>query len=113
MVTVPEGQYFFLGDNRDNVGRFSRYDVGFVPAENLVGKAQVIFLSVFEEGTSPWQVWRWPHDTCAWDRLFDTVVVPVALERPALRRTALNAEPARARARGAGGPPSSRRTAPG
>ena len=45
---VPEGQYFFLGDNRDNSldSRWPRaVGVGFVPAENLEGKAQFIALA--------------------------------------------------------------------
>ena len=65
---VPEGQYFFLGDNRDNSAD-SRFDVGMVPAENLVGKAQVIFLSL-KDGSAAWQIWNWPT-SMRWDRIFD------------------------------------------
>lgn len=44
-TTVPEGRLFMLGDNRDNSddSRFSR--MGFVPMENLIGRADAILYS--------------------------------------------------------------------
>ncbi len=58
---VPEGQYFFLGDNRDNSldSRWPRsVGVGFVPAENLEGK--VLFIAFgWRGGASLWKPWTW------------------------------------------------------
>jgi signal peptidase I len=72
VYTVPAGDYFMMGDNRDN-STDSRVlsQVGYVPYENIIGKAQIIFFSI-GNGAHAWEVWRWPW-TLRWDRLFKLV----------------------------------------
>ncbi len=67
---VPAGTLFVMGDNRDNSAdsRDPNSGVGFVPMENLVGRAEFIFFSI--DGTNPWwQFWMWPFDI-RWGRIF-------------------------------------------
>jgi signal peptidase I len=64
VFTVPEGEFFFMGDNRDNSldSRMPRSvgGVGFVPFDHLIGRARYVMFSA--EGRSLYMFWTWRSD---------------------------------------------------
>jgi signal peptidase I len=69
---VPDGHLFMMGDNRDD-SEDSRFmnALGFVPLQNVIGRAQFIFFS-FDAEYPWWEFWMWPIEI-RWSRLLKGV----------------------------------------
>lgn len=72
LYKVPQGHYFVMGDNRDNSQDSRVQDfVGFVPFENIVGRAEILFFSI-DKKAQLFNPFSWP-DTMRFGRIFNKI----------------------------------------